>query len=110
MAESCNLAMAVLQGISPRDEIEGMLAVQMIGAHNLAMETMRRAMISDQTFEGIQADVNNAAKLSRTFTAQMDALKKYRTGGEQKVTVTHLHVNAGGRAIVGPLPRGEGEL
>jgi hypothetical protein len=40
-------------------------------------------------------------KLMRTFTAQMEALRKYRTGGEQKVTVQHVHVNDGGQAVVG---------
>jgi hypothetical protein len=31
----------------------------------------------------------------------MEALKRYRTGGQQKVTVEHVTVNAGGQAIVG---------
>jgi hypothetical protein len=31
----------------------------------------------------------------------MEALKRYRTGGEQKVTVQHVLVNDGGQAIVG---------
>ena len=31
----------------------------------------------------------------------MEALKRYRTGGEQKVTVQHVSVNDGGQAIVG---------
>jgi hypothetical protein len=33
-------------------------------------------------------------KLARTFASQMEALKRYRTGGEQKVTVQHVTVNA----------------
>ena len=37
---------------------------------------------------------------------QMEALKKYRTGGEQKVTVEHVTVNSGGQAIVGNIPTG----
>jgi hypothetical protein len=32
---------------------------------------------------------------------QLEALKRYRTGGEQRVTVQHVTVNDGGRAIVG---------
>ena len=31
----------------------------------------------------------------------MEALKRYRTGGEQKVTVQHVSVSKGGQAIVG---------
>ncbi len=52
--------------------------------------------------------MNHATKMLRTFTAQMEALKRYRTGGQQKVTVEHVHVNQGGQAIVGVVNRGEG--
>ena len=31
----------------------------------------------------------------------MEGLKRYRTGGEQKVTVQHVTVNEGGQAVVG---------
>jgi Acetyltransferase (GNAT) domain len=40
-------------------------------------------------------------KLARTFAAQVEALKRYRSGGEQKMTVQHVHVAQGGQAIVG---------
>ena len=80
----------------------------MIAVHNLAMETMKRAMIEGQTFEGEEANVNRATKMLRTFATQMEALKRYRTGGQQKVTVEHVHVTAGGQAIVGVVNRGEG--
>ena len=39
-------------------------------------------------------------KLTRTFAAQMSALKEYRSKGEQKMTVLHVHVAEGGQAIV----------
>jgi len=31
----------------------------------------------------------------------LEALQRYRGKGQQKVTVEHVHVNAGGQAIVG---------
>ena len=40
-------------------------------------------------------------KLARTFAVQMETLKRYRTGGEQRVTVQHVNVAEGGQAIVG---------
>ncbi len=43
---------AALIGIAPKDELEGMMAAQLIAAHNAAMECYRRAMIGEQTFEG----------------------------------------------------------
>jgi hypothetical protein len=39
------------------------------------------------------------------FIAQLGAMAKLkRTAGQQKMTVEHVHVHAGGRAIVGPVP------
>jgi len=107
-AEFANNAMALLKGIQPQDEVEGMLAVQMIAVHNMAMETMKRAMITGQPPQWIESNVNHATKMLRTFTAQMEALKRYRTGGQQKVIVEHVHVTAGGQAIVGVVNPGEG--
>ena len=40
-------------------------------------------------------------KLMRTFTMQMETLKRHRSSGEQKVVVEHVHVYAGGQAVVG---------
>jgi len=40
-------------------------------------------------------------KLTRTFTEQVEALKNYRSNGEQKMTVQHVRVAEGGQAIVG---------
>jgi hypothetical protein len=40
-------------------------------------------------------------KLTRTFAAQVSALKEYRSKGEQKMTVQHVHVAEGAQAIVG---------
>ena len=42
-----------------------------------------------------------AVKLLRTYTAQAEALAKLRRGGEQTVRVEHVHVHAGGQAVVG---------
>jgi hypothetical protein len=36
----------------------------------------------------------------------MEALKRYRSNGEQKVTVEHVTVNEGGKAIVGNVMQG----
>ena len=47
-------------------------------------------------------------KLARTFTTQVAALKNYRTGGQQKMTVEHVHVHEGGQAIVGNVQGGGG--
>src|SRR5262245_37063135 len=58
--------LAALVGIRPRDEIEGMIAAQLLAAHNTAMECYRRAMIQGQSIEGRREALNQANKLSRT--------------------------------------------
>jgi hypothetical protein len=88
-------------GIGPRDELEGMVAAQLLAAHNAAMECYRRAMIGEQTFEGRRENLSQANKLSRTYALLLDALNRHRGKGQQKVTVEHVHVNAGGQAVVG---------
>ena len=104
-------ALAALRGIGPRDELEGLLAVQMVGVHNLAMEFMGRAALNGQTVEGVSENVHRATRMLRTFLAQMEALNRHRGKGEQKVIVKHVHVQEGGQAIVGTITQnrqGEG--
>jgi hypothetical protein len=84
---------AALVGIGPRDELEGMLAAQLLASHNAAMECYRRAMIGEQTFEGRRENLSQANKLSRTYAVLLDALNRHRGKGQQKVTVEHVHVH-----------------
>jgi hypothetical protein len=92
---------AALIGIGPKDEMEGMIAAQLLAAHNAAMECYRRAMLGEQTFEGRRENLSQANKLSRTYAVLLDALNRHRGKGQQKVTVEHVHVHAGGQAVVG---------
>ncbi len=97
----CSATVAALVGIGPKDELEGMMAAQLIAAHNAAMECYRRAMIGEQTFEGRRENLTQANKLSRTYAVLLDALNRHRGKGQQKVTVEHVHVHPGGQAVVG---------
>jgi hypothetical protein len=92
---------AGLIGIGPRDELEGMIAAQLIACHGASMECYRRAMIGDQTFEGRRENLSQANKLSRTYATLLESLNRHRGKGAQKVTVEHVHVHAGGQAVVG---------
>ena len=98
---------AVLDGAEPQNEIEAMLVTQMAVTHVLAMRSARNWMRSKEI---VQQDSNGLAlhRLSRTFTSQIDALAKLRRGGEQKVTVEHVHLYPGGQAIVGNVTQSPG--
>ncbi len=74
----------------------------MLGVHNAALVFLRRATLHGQTLEGEDANVIRATRLLRVFTEQLDAMAKLKgKGGQQKVTVEHVHVHQGGQAIVG---------
>jgi len=95
-----NFMLSVINGVAPRDQLETMLAAQMAAVHMLTMSFAGRLGASDTFWEwNCVGPAFN--KLARTFALQIEALKKYRTGGEQQVTVRHVTVNQGGQAIVG---------
>jgi hypothetical protein len=100
VGEFCNITAAILQEIKPQGVIESMLSTQMIAVYNAAMRSMRNVMTSVHP-QVVDTNIEQSTKLMRTFTAQMQALKQFRTGGQQKMTVEHVHVHSGGQAIVG---------
>ena len=99
-----NFALAVIKGIEPRDQVEVMLGAQMAATHMASMAFARRlnhvATIPQQ--DSAERTLN---RLQRTFVSQIEALRKYRNGGEQRVIVQHVHVNEGGQAVVGNVTR-----
>ena len=99
-------ALAAMAAMKPRDELEGMLISQLIATHNAAMECYRRAMLGEQTFEGRRENLNQANKLCRSYAALTEALDRHRGKGQQRITVEHVNVHAGGQAIVGAVTAG----
>jgi hypothetical protein len=100
-----NFMVAVVKGIQPKGQVETMLAAQMAVVHSLTMSMVSRL---NGIFTLPQLDITERAlnKLARTFAAQVETLKRYRSTGEQKVTVEHVTVYEGGKAIVGNVTHG----
>ena len=107
-AQGVNFMLSIIKGIKPRDQVEAMLAAQMAAVHMATMTFARRLAHVDNIPQQDSAE-RAFNKLTRTFTTQMEALKRYRTGGEQKVTVQHVTVGEGGQAIVGNVTQGRRE-
>ena len=97
--------LAAVWDIRPRDGVERMLAVQMAATHVPLIRQGRWLANVDELpqFEAAERAYN---KLARTYTAQMEALRKHRNGGRQTVTVQHVNVGEGGKAIVGNVETG----
>ena len=98
--DTVNAALAVVDGVKPRDETEALLACQMAASHALAMECLHRTRHTD-SLQRFEANGNMATKFLRTFAVQMETLARVRRGGKQKVVVEHVHVYPGGKAAVG---------
>jgi hypothetical protein len=103
-------ALAALEGIGPRDPIEGMLAAQIVAAHDAAMMCLRLAA-HDQRVAVRETSLSQANKLMRSCAALVEALDRHRGKGRQVVRVEHVHVYPGGQAIVGAVgqPGGGGD-
>ena len=107
-ATGLNAALAVIAAVRPDNEVETLMAVQMLATHNLSVELMGRALRA-QSDDVMQMNINMATKLQRSFSSQVEALDRHRRGGQQKVMVEHVHVHAGGQAVVGNIITGGGE-
>ena len=86
--------------MEPKDAVEVMLVCQPVATH-VAMTSLSAKVMdatSPQLREGYERSMT---RLSRTFLAQMDALKRYRAKAHQTVRVERVTVNEGGQAIVG---------
>jgi hypothetical protein len=102
-----DLMSAIAVEMKPRDAVEAMLISQQVATH-LAMMTLSGKVMdatSPQLREGYERSMT---RLSRTFLAQMDALKRYRAKAQQIVRVERVTVNEGGKAIVGAVHHGGG--
>ena len=100
-----NFMLAMVTGIEPRDQLEAMLAAQMAAVHNATMTFARRLNHVDNIPQQDSAE-RAFNKLARTFASQVEALKRYRSAGNQTVRVEHVTVNEGGQAIVGNVAHG----
>jgi len=95
-----NFMLSVIKGIEPRDQLEAMLAAQMAAVHMASMTLARRLAHVEEIPQQDSAE-RAFNKLTRTFAMQMEALKRYRAGTEQRVTLQHVSVAEGGQAIIG---------
>ncbi len=97
--------LSIIRDLAPRDAVERMLAVQMAATHVATIRSARR-LAHTENIPQAQAHYTGFNKLARTFAAQVEALRKHRTGGKQTVVVQHMNVSDGGQAIVGNVQHG----
>jgi len=100
-----NFMLSVVKGMEPRDQVEALLAAQMAAVHMATMSFARR-LAHVGTIPQQDSAERALSMLARTYAQQVEVLKRYRTGGQQRVTVEQVTVNDGGQAIVGNVAQG----
>ena len=109
MIEAIDNASAIIYSIQPRDELETLLLVQAIATHNLSVQCLQNALMAGQSPAGHESNTNMATKLSRTFIAQLEALKRYRGESQPKKTnIGTVNVSDNAQAVVGDVSQGSG--
>lgn len=96
-----NAALALIEGVAPKNEIEGALAIQMACSHSAALSVLARFRGGGGSEGRVVALATAAARLQRAFSVQVETLRRLRHGGNQYVRVEHVNVNEGGQAIIG---------
>ena len=69
--------------------------------HTAAMAVLAKLDAAFATERRIAAFGSAAARLMRAYAMQIEVLRRLRNGGHQFVRVEHVHVNDGGRAVIG---------
>jgi hypothetical protein len=100
------MAAAMQAELKPRDAIEAMLITQMTTTHVAMTSLSQKAMDCSSNYQIREALERSMTRLSRTYLAQMEALKKYRAKAQQVVRVERVNVESGGQAIVGDVSTG----
>jgi hypothetical protein len=104
-----NAALAMIEAVGPKDEIEGAHAVQMACTHMAVMAVLARLGGGGGTERRTNALGSAAARLLRAYASQVEVLRRLRHGGHQYVRVEHVHINDGGQAVIGNVkPAGSG--
>lgn len=86
--DSFNIILQAMHDIKPGDSVEARFAVQASVLFSHGLSNLKRAETADILCHS-EHHSNKAIKLLRLHNETIEALNRYRRGGEQKVTVTH---------------------
>jgi hypothetical protein len=105
--ETLSFALSVIKVGKSKNHDHTMLSAQMIAMHCKIMQWIKQ--LDASTFEELDFAERIVSKLSKQFALHMEVMKRYRMGGERKITVQHVSVNDGGQAIVGNVNQTRGD-
>ena len=108
MNDAVALGVDIANTVQASNTAEKLIAHEIAVAHKMAMEHARRSQSTHpdpaMEFKHLQA----CAKMMAQVREGVLTLQRLKAAGPQSVTVQHVHVNAGGQAVVGNVQRGSG--
>lgn len=99
------LALDTAESAGAVGSIEQMLAHQVAAAHHQMMTMLTKASVEPIPTLQMQYSALAAKWMAASNNAAL-TLKKYRTNGEQRITIQHVNVSQGGQAVIGDVRAG----
>src|SRR5262249_46778055 len=103
---SVNAALAYIEGVGPKDEMEAALAIQMACTHAVTMAVLSRAGGAHGGDRHVAIIAAAARKVTRAYAVQIETLRRLRAGGSQFMRIEHVHIEANAQAVIGNLQHG----
>jgi hypothetical protein len=103
-----NFMLSIVGGVKPQDQVESLLAAHIAAVHIVSMRFAER-VLNTMSVPDRESSQQAFDKSTRTLVTLVEALKRHRCGGEQKVIVQHVNVGEGGQAIVSNVTQGQTE-
>jgi len=102
------MALDAADTIEAGNSLEKMLAHQMAALHEASLQMFRRAnLMEDHTLA--TKCMGAAIKACTAYQNALTTLERVRSDKQQHIVVQHVHVNAGGQAVVGSVSAGGGQ-
>ena len=95
-----NAALATIDSMQPRTELDALLAVQIIATGFGGLRFLRQSY-RHMTEDYIDVYGGYAIKLLRLQNELIQAFDRHRRGNQQTVEVRHVHIHSGGQGMVG---------
>ena len=95
-----NAALAIIDSMQPRSELQALLAVQIIATGFAGLRFLRQSH-RQMTEDYIDVYGGYAIKLLRLQNDMIQTFERYRRGNKQTVEVRHVHIHSGGQGVVG---------
>ncbi len=95
-----SLILAMIRDSKPRNEIEGMLVVQLIVAHFAGLKCYEKAAANNQTYQGAVEFLKLGTRLSSVCMQYREALDKGRRSRQRKNTIVQVHIDARAATLI----------